>query len=127
MQRASGVVEELTNTADITINAKLTAMRTIYLGGVIANTETADTDPTFIKTSAGVATNVQSCSNTGALKIVKSGAFQMKGGAIGGIAASVNSGTSISDCLIIVKILVILLSMNQKHILKIPVLWERMV
>lgn len=98
VQRASGVVEELTNTADITINAKLTAMRTIYLGGVIANTETADTDPTFIKTSAGVATNVQSCSNTGALKIVKSGAFQMKGGAIGGIAASVNSGTSISDC-----------------------------
>lgn len=98
VQRASGVVEELTNTADITINAKLTAMRTIYLGGVIANTETVDTDPTFIKTSAGVATNVQSCSNTGALKIVKSGAFQMKGGAIGGIAASVNSGTSISDC-----------------------------
>lgn len=92
-----GTTESLVNKADISINANLSAIRTIYLGGVIANTETVDDDK-FLKTSAGTAKMIQSCANYGKLTIVKRGAFQMRGGAIGGVAASVNTGTNTSDC-----------------------------
>lgn len=101
---ASGTVEKLENKGDISIDVSLKQLRTIYLGGVIANAETSETlSPEYngakvTLLEAGNAKMVQSCSNSGNLKIKKSGAFHMKGGAIGGIAASVNTGSSTSDC-----------------------------
>lgn len=101
---ASGTVEKLENKGDISIDVSLKQLRTIYLGGVIANAETSETlSPEYNGTKvtlleAGNAKMIQSCSNSGNLKIKKSGAFHMKGGAIGGIAASVNTGSSTSDC-----------------------------
>ena len=103
---ASGTVEKLENKGDIFIDVSLKQLRTIYLGGVIANAETSETlSPEYNGTKvtlleAGNAKMIQSCSNSGNLKIKKSGAFHMKGGAIGGIAASVNTGSSTSDCTI---------------------------
>ncbi len=103
---ASGTVEKLENKGDISIDVSLKQLRTIYLGGVIANAETSETlSPEYNGTKvtlleAGNAKMIQSCSNSGNLKIKKSGAFHMKGGAIGGIAASVNTGSSTSDCTI---------------------------
>lgn len=103
---ASGTVEKLENKGDISIDVSLKQLRTIYLGGVIANVETSETlSPEYngakvTLLEAGNAKMVQSCSNSGNLKIKKSGAFHMKGGAIGGIAASVSTGSSTSDCTI---------------------------
>lgn len=74
-------VNGLVNSAAITIDAKLTAARTIYIGGVAANAQ-------YNK----VPTHFNNCSNSGALKITKSGTFHMKGGAIGGIVAAINYG-----------------------------------
>ena len=89
---ASGTVEKLENKGDIFIDVSLKQLRTIYLGGVIANAETSETlSPEYNGTKvtlleAGNAKMIQSCSNSGNLKIKKSGAFHMKGGAIGGKA-----------------------------------------
>ncbi len=76
-------VNTLTNSAAITIEAKLTAVRTIYMGGIAANAQYSN-----------VPTHFDRCSNSGALKITKSGAFHMKGGAIGGIVAAITLGAS---------------------------------
>lgn len=78
---AADKVNGLVNNAAITIDAKLTAARTIYIGGVAANAQ-------YNK----VPTHFNNCSNSGALKITKSGTFHMKGGAIGGIVAAINYG-----------------------------------
>ena len=94
--RACGTTENLVNEADISINANLSEMRTIYLGGVIANTETEEDK--LLKTTAGTAKMIKSCKNYGCLSIIKRGKYQMRGGAIGGVAASVNTGTGTSDC-----------------------------
>lgn len=76
-------VNGLVNSAAITIDAKLTAAKTIYMGGVAANAQ-------YNK----VPTHFNNCSNSGALKITKSGAFHMKGGAIGGVVAAITSGSA---------------------------------
>ena len=76
-------VNGLVNNAAITIDAKLTAAKTIYMGGVAANAQ-------YNK----VPTHFNNCSNSGALKITKSGTFHMKGGAIGGIVAAITSGSA---------------------------------
>ncbi len=76
-------VNGLVNSAAITIDAKLTAAKTIYMGGVAANAQ-------YNK----VPTHFNNCSNSGALKITKSGTFHMKGGAIGGIVAAITSGSA---------------------------------
>ena len=80
---AADKVNTLTNSAAITIDAKLTAARTIYMGGIAANAQYNN-----------VPTHFNRCSNSGALKITKSGAFHMKGGAIGGIVAAITVGAS---------------------------------
>ena len=80
---AADQVNTLTNSAAITIDAKLTAARTIYMGGIAANAQ-----------YNSVPTHFNKCSNSGALKITKSGAFHMKGGAIGGIVAAITVGAS---------------------------------
>lgn len=76
-------VNGLVNSAAITIDAKLTAAKTIYMGGVAANAQ-------YNK----VPTHFNNCSNSGALKITKNGTFHMKGGAIGGIVAAITSGSA---------------------------------
>lgn len=80
---AADKVNGLVNNAAITIDAKLTAAKTIYMGGVAANAQYNN-----------VPTHFSNCSNSGALKITKSGAFHMKGGAIGGIVAAITSGSA---------------------------------
>lgn len=80
---AADKVNGLVNNAAITIDAKLTAAKTIYIGGVAANAQ-------YNK----VPTHFNNCSNSGALKITKSGTFHMKGGAIGGIVAAITSGSA---------------------------------
>lgn len=80
---AADKVNTLTNSAAITIDAKLTAARTIYMGGIAANAQYNN-----------VPTHFNRCSNSGALKITKSGAYHMKGGAIGGIVAAITLGKS---------------------------------
>lgn len=80
---AADKVNGLVNNAAITIDAKLTAAKTIYMGGVAANAQ-------YNK----VPTHFNNCSNSGALKITKSGTFHMKGGAIGGIVAAITSGSA---------------------------------
>lgn len=80
---AADKVNGLVNNAAITIDAKLTAAKTIYMGGVAANAQ-------YNK----VPTHFSNCSNSGALKITKSGAFHMKGGAIGGVVAAITSGSA---------------------------------
>ena len=76
-------VNGLVNSAAITVDAELTAVKTIYMGGVAANAQ-------YNK----VPTHFNNCSNSGALKITKSGTFHMKGGAIGGIVAAITSGSA---------------------------------
>lgn len=77
----SGSAAELHNEGEISIDANLSAARTIYLGGVIANAE-----------YNGVCSKLSGCSNSGALSIHKKGKFVMKGGAIGGVVAAINAG-----------------------------------
>lgn len=94
---ASGKVSDLANEGDITIEANLTATREIYMGGVIGKCETPKIN---IIPAGNVIGVIYRCKNTGNLKIQKSGAFHMKGGCLGGVAASVNTGTSTTDCTI---------------------------
>lgn len=77
----SGSASNLHNEGKISIDANLSALRTIYLGGVIANAE-----------YNGVCSKLSGCSNSGALSIHKTGKFVMKGGAIGGVVAAINAG-----------------------------------
>ena len=77
----SGSATDLHNEGEISIDANLSAARTIYLGGVIANAE-----------YNGVCSQLSKCSNSGALSIHKKGKFVMRGGAIGGVVAAINAG-----------------------------------
>lgn len=77
----SGSAADLHNEGEISIDANLSAARTIYLGGVIANAE-----------YNGVCSKLSKCSNSGALSIHKKGKFVMRGGAIGGVVAAINAG-----------------------------------
>lgn len=77
----SGSAADLHNEGEISIDANLSAVRTIYLGGVIANAE-----------YNGVCSKLSKCSNSGALSIHKKGKFVMRGGAIGGVVAAINAG-----------------------------------
>lgn len=79
----SGSAADLHNEGEISIDANLSAVRTIYLGGVIANAE-----------YNGVCSKLSKCSNSGALSIHKKGKFVMKGGAIGGVVAAINAGNT---------------------------------
>lgn len=81
-----GIVSELENHGDISIDAALTARRPVRLGGVIANAE-----------YNGKCTKLTSCKNSGALSIHKTGAFVMTGGAIGGVVAAINAGVNGSE------------------------------
>lgn len=76
-----GSATDLHNEGEISIDANLSAARTIYLGGVVANAE-----------YNGVCSKLSKCSNSGALSIHKKGKFVMKGGAIGGVVAAINAG-----------------------------------
>lgn len=77
----SGSAADLHNEGEISIDANLSAVRTIYLGGVIANAE-----------YNGVCSKLSKCSNSGALSIHKKGKFVIRGGAIGGVVAAINAG-----------------------------------
>lgn len=94
---ASGKVSDLANEGDMTVEANLTARREIYVGGVIGKCETTKTD---IITAGNVTGEIFRCKNSGNLTIRKSGAFHIKGGCLGGVAASVNTGTTTKDCTI---------------------------
>lgn len=94
---ASGKVSDLANERDINVEANLTARREIYVGGVIGKCETTKTD---IITAGNVTGEIFRCKNSGNLTIRKSGAFHIKGGCLGGVAASVNTGTTTKDCTI---------------------------
>lgn len=97
---ASGKVSDLANEGDITVEANLTASREIYVGGVIGKCETHKINEMDIITDGNVTGEIFRCKNSGKLKIQKSGAFHMKGGCLGGVAASVNTGSSTKDCTI---------------------------
>lgn len=84
-------VSDLSNKAPISIEAKLTAAREIYMGGIAAKEYSITNED---KTVTYYPVYFNKCSNSGALKITKSGAYHMKGGAIGGIIAAINSGVS---------------------------------
>lgn len=94
---ASGNVSDLANEGDITVEANLTASREIYVGGVIGKCETPEIN---IITAGNVAGEIFRCKNSGNLEIRKSGAFHIKGGCLGGVAASVNAGSTTKDCTI---------------------------
>lgn len=94
---ASGKVSDLANEGDMTVEANLTATREIYMGGVIGKCETPEIN---IIPAGNVVGEIFRCKNSGNLKIQKSGAFHMKGGCLGGVAASVNKGSSTKDCTI---------------------------
>lgn len=94
---ASGKVSDLENKGDMTVEANLTATREIYMGGVIGKCETPEIN---IIHAGNVVGEIFRCKNSGNLKIQKSGAFHMKGGCLGGVAASVNTGSSTKDCTI---------------------------
>ena len=94
---ASGKVSDLANEGNMTVEANLSATREIYVGGVIGKCETPEKD---IITAGNVTGEIFRCKNAGNLKIRKSGAFHMKGGCLGGVAASVNTGSSTKDCTI---------------------------
>ena len=80
----SGTVDALENNGNISIDAKLkNSAKIIYLGGVAANAE-----------FDGSCSKLLNCKNTGYLSIHKTGKFVMIGGAIGGVVAAVNAGTS---------------------------------
>lgn len=76
-------VQNLSNEGALSIEAPLTAARTIFMGGVTA-----------LANYAGKGAKVLNCSNSGDLKIVKTGNFHMVGGAIGGIAGAIELGKS---------------------------------
>lgn len=82
-------VSDLSNKAPVSIEANLTAAREIYMGGVTAKEYSVTNED---KTVTYYPVYFNKCSNSGALKITKSGAFHMKGGAIGGIIAAINYG-----------------------------------
>lgn len=84
-------VSDLSNKAPISIEANLTAARDIYMGGIAAKEYSITNED---KTVTYYPVYFNKCSNSGALKITKSGAYHMKGGAIGGIIAAINSGVS---------------------------------
>lgn len=94
---ASGKVSDLANEGDMTVEANLTASREIYMGGVIGKCETPEIN---IIPAGNVVGEIFRCKNSGNLIIRKSGAFHMKGGCLGGVAASVNTGSSTTDCTI---------------------------
>lgn len=94
---ASGKVSDLANEGDITVEANLSATREIYIGGVIGKCETPEIN---IIPAGNVVGEIFRCKNSGNLEIRKSGAFHMKGGCLGGVAASVNTGSSTKDCTI---------------------------
>ena len=94
---ASGKVSDLANEGDMTVEANLTATREIYMGGVIGKCETPEIN---IIPAGYVKGEIFRCKNSGNLIIRKSGAFHMKGGCLGGVAASVNTGTTTKDCTI---------------------------
>lgn len=94
---ASGKVSDLANEGDMTVEANLTATREIYMGGVIGKCETPEIN---IIHAGNVVGEIFRCKNSGNLIIRKSGAFHMKGGCLGGVAASVNTGCSTTDCTI---------------------------
>lgn len=94
---ASGKVSDLANEGDMTVEANLTATREIYMGGVIGKCETPEIN---IIPAGNVVGEIFRCKNSGNLIIRKSGAFHMKGGCLGGVAASVNTGSSTTDCTI---------------------------
>ena len=94
---ASGKVSDLANEGNMTVEANLTATREIYMGGVIGKCETPEIN---IIPAGNVVGEIFRCNNSGNLKIQKSGAFHMKGGCLGGVAASVNTGTTTKDCTI---------------------------
>lgn len=94
---ASGKVSDLANEGNMTVEANLTATREIYMGGVIGKCETPEIN---IIPAGNVVGEIFRCKNSGNLKIQKSGAFHMKGGCLGGVAASVNAGTTTKDCTI---------------------------
>ena len=94
---ASGKVSDLENKGDMTVEANLTATREIYMGGVIGKCETPEIN---IIPAGNVVGEIFRCKNSGNLKIQKSGAFHMKGGCLGGVAASVNTGSTTKDCTI---------------------------
>lgn len=100
---ASGKVSDLANEGDMTVEANLTATREIYMGGVIGKCETPeikDKSDNVLIPAGNVKGVIFRCKNSGDLKIQKSGAFHMKGGCLGGVAASVNAGTTTKDCTI---------------------------
>ena len=100
---ASGKVSDLANEGDMTVEANLTASREIYVGGVIGKCETPeikDKSDNVLIPAGNVKGVIFRCKNSGDLKIQKSGAFHMKGGCLGGVAASVNTGSSTTDCTI---------------------------
>lgn len=94
---ASGKVSDLANEGNMTVEANLSATREIYMGGVIGKCETPEIN---IIPAGNVVGEIFRCKNSGNLKIQKSGAFHMKGGCLGGVAASVNTGSSTKDCTI---------------------------
>lgn len=100
---ASGKVSDLANEGDMTVEANLTATREIYMGGVIGKCETPeikDKSDNVLIPAGNVKGVIFRCKNSRNLKIQKSGAFHMKGGCLGGVAASVNTGSSPTDCTI---------------------------
>ena len=94
---ASGKVSDLANEGDMAVEANLTASREIYMGGVIGKCETPEIN---IIHAGNVVGEIFRCKNSGNLIIRKFGAFHMKGGCLGGVAASVNTGSSTKDCTI---------------------------
>lgn len=82
----SGKGSGLENYGNITVDANLTAVRTIYIGGVAANAE-----------YNGVSTSFKNCSNSGNLSLIKSGKSAIKGCALAGIVAAINQGTKGTD------------------------------
>ena len=97
---ASGKVSDLENKGDMTVEANLSATREIYMGGVIGKCETHKINEMDIITDGNVTGEIFRCKNFGNLTIRKSGAFHIKGGCLGGVAASVNTGSSTKDCTI---------------------------
>ena len=94
---ARGKVSDLENKGDMTVEANLSATREIYMGGVIGKCETPEIN---IIPAGNVVGEIFRCKNSGNLTIRKSGAFHIKGGCLGGVAASVNTGSSTKDCTI---------------------------
>lgn len=100
---ASGKVSDLENKGDMTVEANLSATREIYMGGVIGKCETPeikDKSDNVLIPAGNVKGVIFRCKNSGNLTIRKSGAFHIKGGCLGGVAASVNTGSSTKDCTI---------------------------